>query len=70
MPIPIDDWLRTAVATTGMAFVLAYLPKERTALELGLALCAGAIVYILLSSVTRLNSIRAHFGDRIAWLAR
>ena len=70
MPIPIDDWLRTAVATAGMALVLAYLPKERTTVELGLALCAGAIVYIVLSSATRLSSIRAHFGDRFAWLGR
>ena len=70
MPIPVDDWLRTAAATAGMALVLAFIPKERTSLELALALCGGAVVYVVLSSATRFASVRAHVGGRFARFAR
>jgi O-antigen/teichoic acid export membrane protein len=70
MPVPLDDWLRTALATAGMGLCLAFVPKEISTIGLAAALCGGALVYVLLSSATRLALIRAHFGGRFAKLER
>ena len=70
MPIPTSDWMRTTLATGGMALALLFVPKDVHALGLLAALLGGGLIYIVLSSVTRLSLLRTQFGARFSWLQR
>jgi O-antigen/teichoic acid export membrane protein len=66
MPIPLDDWLRTAFATGAMVFALAFVPKDVHTAGLVAALIGGGLIYLAFSSITRIALIRTHFGGRFA----
>ena len=70
MPVPLTDWTRTGVATAVMAVVLVVLPGEGSASGLLVALCCGGLTYLLISTLTRMSLVRAHFGERFVWLQR
>ena len=70
MPIPIVDWLKTGVAAGAMALGLALFPKDTTGVGLAVALLAGACIYVVASSMMRLDLVRSWLAPQIARFQR
>lgn len=69
LPVPVRSWLKTALATAGMLIALELVPEAGGALGLAAGIALGALIYFLLSTVTRLRLVRAQFS-RFVWLQR
>ena len=70
MPIPADDWIKTALATAGMSVVLMLVPKTSSLVVLGAEVAGGILTYVVLSIVARPGLVRTYLGHRAAALGR
>lgn len=68
VPLPLRSWSKTAIATTAMTSVLAVLPKHGGIAELVALSIAGALVYVCVAGILRLDLIRATLVRRAASL--
>ena len=70
VPIPTGSWLKTGLATLGMVVVLALIPKHGGIVELLTLGSLGALTYIALSLLLRMDLVRAQLGQRFASFTR
>jgi len=70
LPVPYRSWLKTIVATAGMVVAVEVIPKHGGVLGLAAVAVIGIFVYVSISTIMRPQTVRARFGQRLAWLYR
>ena len=70
LPVPLNDWFKTALATAGMALALAFVPRNAGVIALACEIAGACFIYLALSTAARPNLLRAYVDRRFVSLGR